>query len=144
MTATATWTSFVADTLTDRILWYESFLSAPGAAPNFGERLVTNQAVGVRDVHSADLDGDGRLDLYSANDSDNTVTWFEQKRGSTISFERKVVTNAARYVRSTYAADLNLDGMIDLMSASAEDNLVAWYDNRGGSPLNWIQRTLSQ
>lgn len=134
---------FVADTLTDRILWYENFLSAPAAVPSFGERLVTNQAVGVRDVHSADLDGDGRLDLFSANDSDNTVTWFEQKRGATISFERKVVTNAARYVRSTFAADLNLNGIMDLMSASAEDNLVAWYDNRGGSPPNWIQRTLA-
>jgi hypothetical protein len=134
---------FVADTLTDRILWYENQLAAPGVTPSFAEREVTNQAVGVRDVHSADLDGDGRLDLYSANDSDNTVTWFEQKSGPSVSFERKVVTNAARYVRSTFAADLNLDGMLDLMSASAEDHLVAWYDNRGGSPLNWIQRVLS-
>lgn len=134
---------FVADTLSNRIVWYENQWTGPGAIPTFAERLVTNQAKGVRDVHSADLDGDGRLDLFAANDSDNTVTWFEQKRGASISFERRVVTNAARYVRSTFAADLNLDGVIDLMSASAEDNLVAWYDNRGGSPPNWIQRMLS-
>lgn len=134
---------FVADTLTDRILWYENMLAAPGATPTFVERLVTQQAVGVRDVHSADLNGDGKLDLYSANDGDNTVTWFEQKSGTGISFERKMVTNSARYARSTYAADLNLNGSLDLMSASAEDNLVAWYDNGGGTALDWTQRVLS-
>lgn len=135
---------FAADTQTNRILWYENQLAAIGVAPSFAERLVTNQAMGVRDVHSADLNGDGLLDLYSANHGDNTVLWFEQRRGSSISFERRVVTTSARYARSSFAADLNLDGLLDLMSASAEDNMVAWYDNRGGSPPRWSQRALSR
>ena len=50
---------FVADTTSNRIIWFENQLAAPGAMPTFTPHLVTDQAKGVRDVHTADLDGDG-------------------------------------------------------------------------------------
>ena len=45
---------------------------------HFIPHLVTDRAKGVRDVHTADLDGDGDLDLYAASGVGDTVTWYEQ------------------------------------------------------------------
>jgi hypothetical protein len=135
---------FVADTNANRIIWYETQLPAPGAAPAFVERLITDRATGVRDVHSADLDGDGDLDLYAAGGVGDTVAWYEQKRGAGIIFEERIIVNNIQYPRSSFAADLNLDGRLDLMSASAEDNVVAWYENRSAAPLSWALRMITR
>ncbi len=134
----------VADTTTNRILWYETQLAAPGAVPNFSAHLVTDRAKGVRDVHSADLDRDGDLDLYAASGVGDTVTWYEQRPAPAVTFVEHVVIDTLQYPRSSFAADLNLDGKLDLMSASAEDNTVAWFENRDGSALNWALRVLTR
>jgi len=41
----------------------------------------------------------------------------------------KVITTTAAYVQSVYAADLNGDGDLDVLSASSEDDKIAWYEN---------------
>lgn len=133
-----------ADNTLNTIIWYENLLTTPGVAPGFTPHVITTVAAGVRDVRSADIDGDGDLDLYSASDSDNTVAWYEQRRsGRSITFVRHIVTSSANYARSSYAADLDLDGDIDLMSASVNDNSITWYENHnhGGE---WVPHTLAR
>lgn len=116
------------------IVWYENLGGHP---PSFASHIVTQQALGARAVLIADLDGDGDLDLYSASDSDNAIAWYENLGGRPPTFQRHIVSRQAIYARSVYAADLDGDGDLDLMSASQNDNKVAWYENLGGSPLQW-------
>ena len=94
-------------------------------------------------VNAADLDGDGDLDLYSASDSDDVVAWYENLGGRPLRFQRRLVDNNANYVRSAYAADLDGDGDLDLMSASANDHRIAWYENLGGRPLRFRSRAIA-
>ena len=47
-------------------------------------------------------------------------------------FAEHVVTSEALYARSVYAADLDGDGDLDLMSASQIDDAINWYRNNGG------------
>ena len=134
----------VADTTANRILWFETQLAAPGGVPTFIPHIVTDRAEGVRDVHTADLDGDGDLDLFAASGVGDTVAWYEQTRTPAITFVERVIINTLQYPRSSFAADLNFDGRLDLMSASAEDNTVAWLENKGGAGLSWALRILTR
>ena len=127
----------------NKINWYENLWSGPGSVPTFVERLVTNQATGARMVNAADLDRDGDLDLYSASDTDGVVAWYENLGGRPLRFERRSVYDDASYVRSAYAADLDGDGDLDLMSASANDHRIAWYRNRGGRPLRFESQVIA-
>jgi hypothetical protein len=119
---------------TNLITWYENLGGQPLA---FAPHLVTTDAKGVRAVLMADLDRDGDLDLYSASDTDDVIAWYENLGGRPPVFRRHIVSGVADYARSVYAADLDNDGDLDLMSASQLDHKVAWYENLGGAPLQW-------
>ncbi|MBW7885395.1 MAG: VCBS repeat-containing protein, partial [Caldilineaceae bacterium] len=128
-----------ADRDANTIWWFENRFNQSGAV-TFTPHLVVNDALGVRDVHAADIDGDGDMDVYSASDTDNTIAWYENLDGRGTSFARHNVTQTAMYARSSYAADIDGDGRLDLMSASARDDRVAWYRNTGGGV--WPEYTI--
>ena len=47
---------------------------------------------------------------------------------------RTIVTDQAMGARCAVAADFDGDGMLDIVSASSNDNAVSWFKNLGGSP----------
>jgi hypothetical protein len=130
-----------ASKVTNLITWYEN---VGGNPPTFAPHRVTREARGVRAVLMADIDRDGDLDLYSASDNDDTIAWYENNGARPPLFQRHIVSTGANYARSVYAADLDGDGDLDLMSASQEDNKVAWYENLGGVPPRWREFAVDQ
>ncbi|HAJ36818.1 MAG TPA: hypothetical protein DCL15_14135 [Chloroflexi bacterium] len=128
-----------ADRTTHRIIRYENLLRETGSV-SFQPLVVASDAMRVRDVNVADLDNDGDLDLYSATDGDNTVAWYENLDGSGAAWSKHIVTRSVLYPRSTFAADLDGDGWLDLMSASAEDDSVTIY--RQTAPRVFAQDTI--
>lgn len=63
-----------ASRLDDSVDWYENL----GGAATFGPRIsISSEANGAESVHTADLDGDGDLDVLAASVSDDTVAWYE-------------------------------------------------------------------
>ena len=94
--------------------------------------MISNSANGARAALAADLDGDGDQDVYSASHGDNKIAWYENLDGVGGRFAEHVVSTEALYARSVYAADLDGDGDLDLMSASQIDDKINWYRNNGG------------
>lgn len=80
-------------------------------------------------VVAADLDGDGDMDLVSAER--DRVTWY-QNDGQQLFTPHAISTTVAR-AESVFEIDLDTDGDLDVLSASSEDNMIAWYENTAGS-----------
>jgi hypothetical protein len=78
-------------------------------------------------VVSGDLNGDGRVDLILAADSDNAVSVFYNL---TVTGDSTIVFGAASYTAgtlpsSTVVSDLNADGNLDLITTNSEsDDIV--------------------
>jgi len=111
------------DRTTHRIVRYENLLRQTGSV-SFSPLVIATDAMRVRDINVADLDNDGDLDLYSATDGDDTVAWYENLDGSGAAWAKRIVSQSIKYPRSTYAADLDGNGWLDLMAASAKDDSV--------------------
>ncbi|QQS30070.1 MAG: VCBS repeat-containing protein [Sphingobacteriales bacterium] len=111
----------------DKIAWYEN--DGNGI---FGiQQLISISATtSARSVYTADLDGDGDLDVLSASYWDNKIAWYEND-GTGNFGTQQIITTSAINATAVYTADLDGDGDADVLSASSGDDKIAWYENDG-------------
>ena len=113
----------------DKVAWYENTDGAGAFGP---QQVITTSADGAGSVHAADLDADGDIDVLSASRLDDTIAWYENTDGlGSFGPQQQISTNAATAV-AVVAADINRDGVLDVLSASTSDDKVAWYDGANG------------
>jgi hypothetical protein len=122
------------------IAWYKNGGGSPVAWTAFS---ITTAAISATCVHAADLDDDGRLDVLSASSLDGVIAWYRNGGGSPVAWTPHTITTSALGARSVYTADLNGDGRLDVLSASLDDDKIAWYRNGGGSPVAWTTYNIS-
>ncbi|MCJ7507958.1 MAG: FG-GAP-like repeat-containing protein, partial [candidate division Zixibacteria bacterium] len=86
-------------------------------------------------IFAADLDGDGDLDLTTANYHDHTVSVVLNNGNATFSpsTEYPVISGAAG---SIFAADLDADGDIDLATANHAGNTISVLLNNGNATFS--------
>ena len=113
----------------DMIAWYEN---TDGQGAFGSQRVITTDADFAESVFAADLDGDGDIDVLSASRGDDKIAWYENTNGQGAFGPQQVITTTADFAVSVFAADLDGDGDIDVLSASFLDDKIAWYENTDG------------
>jgi hypothetical protein len=96
------------------------------------QQVISTEAEGATSVFAADVDGDGDLDVLSASETDDEIAWYENTGGAGSFGTQEIISTAADGARSVFAADLDGDGDLDVLSASYEDDKIAWYENTNG------------
>ena len=119
-----------ASSYDDTIAWYEN----NGASdPSWTAADIATSAELATSVYVADIDGDGDMDIISSSQSDNTIAWYENNGASDPSFTAADIATDKDGAMSVFAADMDGDGDMDIVSASANDDTIAWYENTGFS-----------
>ncbi len=127
----------------DTIAWYES--DGTPADGGWTARDISITADGAVSVHAADVDGDGDLDVLSASFYDDAIAWYENDgTPANGGWTARDISITADSAFSVYAADVDRDGDLDVLSASRNDDTIAWYEN-DGTPANggWTARDIS-
>ena len=94
--------------------------------------MITTSADAADAVYARDVDGDGDLDVLSASYADCKIAWYENTDGIGNFGPQRVITTAAGQAQSVYAGDVDGDGDLDVLSASSDDDKIAWYENTDG------------
>ena len=97
----------------------------------------------TRGVYAADIDNDGDMDVLSASINDSKIAWYENDGAADPSFTARTITTSADGARSVYAADIDNDGDMDVLSASYNDDKIAWYENDGAADPSFTARTIT-
>ena len=124
----------------DAIAWYEN----NGAAnPSWTASDIATSANGAVSLFVADMDADGDMDIVSTSELDDAIAWYENDGAANPSWTASDIATSADGARSVFAADLDNDGDMDLISASANDNTIAWYENDGAVNPSWTAADIS-
>ena len=124
----------------DKIAWYEN---TDGLGTFGAEQVISTSADGANTVFAADVDGDGDLDVLSASMYDDKIAWYENTDGLGAFGAEQVISTSANGAFSVYAADVDGDGDVDVLSASYLDDEVAWYENTDGLGTFGAQQIIS-
>ncbi len=111
------------------LAWFENM----DGLGSFSAKKTISSTGQLRGIYVADLDGDDDLDVMSASGTGDKVGWFPNLNGLG-SFGTQQLVSDYGVLRPTVviSADLDGDGDKDVISASAEDNKIAWYENKDG------------
>jgi phage terminase large subunit-like protein len=115
----------------DKIVWYEN-----NGNQVFTARTISTAADGAQSVFAADVDGDGDLDVLSASAFDDKIAWYANDGSPAVgAWTAHTISTAADGARSVFAADVDGDGDLDVLSASVFDAKIAWYENGSIAPV---------
>jgi hypothetical protein len=123
----------LSTSFSDLVVWYEN-LDGLG---NFGlSQTIVQYPSNIHNpqiVFSADLDGDGDMDVLTASYNDDKIAWYENTDGAGSFGSQEILSSNADWATDVYAIDLDGDGDMDVLSASRLDNKIAWYKNMDGN-----------
>jgi len=97
---------------------------------------------GAIKIYAADIDLDGDTDvLGAAYDSDQILLFVNDGRQPP-SWERHTIDGAFDEALAIAVADIDDDGLLDILGGSGAGGEIAWWQNLGGSPPQWSRRTV--
>ena len=93
--------------------------------------ISTGTATGdePRDIHLADVDGDGDLDVLGCNYLSNDLSLY-RNNGNGVSWSRQILESGASGVRKVVTADLNGDGVLDVVRTTVINGQLAYLPGR--------------
>ena len=115
-----------------------------GSPPLFELHTVFSGAGTVRAVHAADVDGDGRLDILSASETQHAVRLHRSDGANPPNWSTQTVIEGAEGVKAVWAADLNKDGRLDIISGARTEHTLRWHENLGGEPPEFQTHIVSR
>jgi hypothetical protein len=123
----------------DDVAWWEN---TAGDASSWTKHDVDTEFDGAYDVHAADVDGDGDLDVLGAADTDDDIVWWENTAGDGSSWTEHAVDTDFDGAISVYTADIDGDGHLDVLGAARDADDIAWWENTAGDGSSWTEHTV--
>jgi hypothetical protein len=129
------------------LAWYEN----TDSSGTFSDaRIIARDANLITSAIVADIDHDQDADILVSSYDDDRIAVYRNLDGRGNFGAAEIVSNLANGATAVFAADLDGDNDLDLISASwyavtvaQRDNLVAWYENLDGNGRFGAARTIS-
>jgi len=98
-------------------------------------------------VNTADLNGDGTLDVVVSSERADKIVWYANDGEGNFG-EEQIIESDLEYLKYVRVADFDLDGDSDIaVLASSDLGRIVWFENKGDATFEsaqWIQTPLAR
>ena len=119
------------------LAWYEN---GGGSPIQWTKHSVWAGFYNAHEISAADMDNDGDIDVLGAAALTDEIAWFENDGLVPPGWTQHTVSDSFDGARSVKAADIDGDGLLDVVGAALLSNEVTWWRNNGNA--TWTEYTL--
>ncbi len=119
----------------NEITWWEN---VDGSGQSWNEHVVDDTFQGARHICTLDIDGDGDFDLVGSADFANTIAWWENTGGDATTWVKNVVDSSFDGINAVIPADIDQDGLPDLLGVADDADEIAWWKNVSAG-ASWVK-----
>ncbi len=130
----------VAGSFSGGFKWLESDGASP---PTFAEHPIDESVNSVKSVAAADVDGDGDVDVLTSVIDDNSLRWYENDGATPPTFTAQFLVPDTGGIGNVFAADVDEDGDLDIVSGITFSNIIQWHENDGELDPSFTQHIVS-
>lgn len=95
-------------------------------------------------VYAGFINNDTLCDVVAASWQENTICWYENLGGTTLSWTRHDVSTNFNGAHEVMLFDVDKNGTMDILGAAAESHEISiWYNSGGASP-SWTKEVIDQ
>ncbi len=110
------------------------------AVVTFNKKSILGGLGTLEGTYVADVDGDGFIDILTADASNGINGWITNKRNGTFDTTLKSIDDTSSNTESVFSIDLDNDGDMDVISGMDSAKEWRWYKNDGsqvfGNPIS--------
>ena len=110
--------------------WFAWWQAGKDPTQPWVKEIVAAKQPGATNIHPADVNGDGKMDLVASRGHGVGVVWFERDRDSS-NWTEHTIDGALREPHCLAAIDLDRDGDIDVATVAFGSERAMWYENDG-------------
>ena len=121
------------------ISWWENM---NGSGTAWTEHKLDGDFNGACSVYATDVDGDGDTDVLGAAYGADDFTWWENIDSTGTVWTKHAIAGSFDGARSVHAADLDGDGVMDVLGASCYKNDITWWNVMGFSPTGSLESSI--
>ena len=123
----------------DSISWWENL---DGLGTSWSGSLVASGIDGPVGIDIEDINGDGDLDIVCAVINDGDIAWWDNVNGDGSAWSRNNIVGGFIYPTRVHAADVDLDGDIDVLGAGQIADEIAWWENANSIGTSWTKHSV--
>ncbi|MCL2329868.1 MAG: VCBS repeat-containing protein [Phycisphaerae bacterium] len=122
-----------------RLVWFESPANPDSADGWVIHSIDSTTRSGADSLIPIDMNGDGKIDVVNSasNDTNGTVSWYEQPADPTTTpWSKHVMTTFSGATRIAMG-DLTGNGQLDLVAISPKQRKIAWFPRPADVNASW-------
>ncbi len=118
------------------------WINMGGSPIEWAKKSIDDEFEYPMDVFSCDIDNDGDMDVLGAAWAQSEIALWKNSGGTSNKWTKQVIKSKYPGAHGVFACDIDEDGDMDVLGASANDNRIDLWINEGGTPITWTEQTI--
>jgi len=109
---------------------------------SWSKHIIKSGFYFAHEAYCYDLDMDGDVDILGASSNSNQIAWWRNDGGYPITWTEQIIGYNFGGAKSVRVADIDNDGLSDVIGAAILDDDIIWWRNSGSNPIVWEENVI--